>query len=94
VTGLSSTSAGGPGAASTAPDGLELAIDGFYDKVVQSALVPDGGEPMGIYKNLERLLAPAINQGLALKTEKKVFMISSSRKQRMNCFHQENFNVG
>jgi hypothetical protein len=94
VTGLSSTSAGGPGAASTAPDGLELAIDGFYDKVVQSALVPDGGEPMGIYKKLERFLTPAINQPKAWKIKLFLSMLSSSSKQHLYHPVQENFNVG
>ena len=64
--------AGGPGAASKSPDGLEQAIGGSNDKVVQAALVPAGGESMGKYKKLETLVAPAINQGLALKTEKKL----------------------
>jgi hypothetical protein len=35
--------AGGPGAASKSPDGLEQAIGGSNDKVVQAALVPAGG---------------------------------------------------
>jgi hypothetical protein len=46
------------------------------------------------YKKLETLVAPEINQGLALKTEKKAFMISSSRKQHLYHPVQEKFNVG
>jgi hypothetical protein len=49
---------------------------------------------MDKYKKLETLVAPAINQGLALKTEKKVFMFGSSRKQHLYHPVQENFNVG
>jgi len=49
---------------------------------------------MGIYKKLERFLAPAINQPKALKTEKKVFMFGSSRKQHLYHPVQEKFNVG
>jgi hypothetical protein len=49
---------------------------------------------MGIYKKLETLVAPAINQGLALKIKLFSSMLSSSRKQRMNYFHQDYFNVG
>jgi hypothetical protein len=62
--------------------------------MVKTGTFSAGGEPMGICKKLERFLAPAIKQGLALKTEKKVLMLSSSRKQHLNCFHQEKFNVG
>ena len=92
--GLSSTSAGGPGAASTAPDGLRRAFGGSNDKVVQAALVPAGGESMGKYKKLETLVAPEINQGLALKTEKKFLISSSSRKQHLYHPVQDYFNVG
>jgi hypothetical protein len=49
---------------------------------------------MGKYKKLETLVAPEINQGLALKIKLFSSMFSSSRKQHMNYFHQENFNVG
>jgi hypothetical protein len=49
---------------------------------------------MGKYKKLERFLAPAINQPKAWKIKLFLSMISSSRKQHMNCFHQENLNVG
>jgi hypothetical protein len=49
---------------------------------------------MGKYKKLERFLAPATNQGLALKTEKKFLISSSSRKQHLYHLVQDNFNVG
>jgi len=49
---------------------------------------------MGKYKKLERFLAPAINQGLALKTEKKFLISSSSRKQHLYHLVQDYFNVG
>jgi hypothetical protein len=49
---------------------------------------------MGKYKNLETLVAPAINQPKALKTEKKFLISSSSRKQHLYHLVQENFNVG
>jgi hypothetical protein len=62
--------------------------------MVKTGTFSAGGEPMGIYKKLERFLARAINQGLALKTEKKFLISSSSRKQHLNYFHQDYFNVG
>jgi uncharacterized HAD superfamily protein len=49
---------------------------------------------MGKYKKLETLVAPEINQGLALKTEKKFLISSSSRKQHLYHLVQDYFNVG
>jgi hypothetical protein len=62
--------------------------------MVKTGTFSAGGEPMGIYKKLERFLAPAINQPKAWKTEKKVFMFGSSRKQHLYHPVQEKFNVG
>jgi hypothetical protein len=62
--------------------------------MVKTGTFSAGGEPMGIYKKLETLVAPAIKQGLALKIKLFSSMISSSRKQHLYHLVQENFNVG
>jgi hypothetical protein len=62
--------------------------------MVKTGTFSAGGEPMGIYKKLERFLAPAINQPKALKTEKKFLISSSSRKQHLYHLVQDYFNVG
>lgn len=92
--GLAFTPSAAPGAASTAPDGQGRAFGGSSDWLVQATGFSAGGEPMGKYKNLETLVAPEINQPKDLKTIFFLSMFSSSRKQHMNYFHQENFNVG
>jgi hypothetical protein len=62
--------------------------------MVKTGTFSAGGEPMGIYKKLERFLAPAINQPKACKIKLFLSMLSSSRKQHLNYFHQDYFNVG
>tara|TARA_R110000868_G_scaffold395397_1_gene667049 strand:- start:120 stop:377 length:258 start_codon:yes stop_codon:yes gene_type:complete len=51
--GTAATSSAAPGSASTAPDGQGLAFGGSSDWLVQTTDFSAGGEPMGIYKNLE-----------------------------------------
>lgn len=86
--------AGGPGAASRWS--RRFVVDGERSggQLVKARIVPSGREPMGKYKKLERFLAPAINQPKAWKIKLFLSMVSSSRKQHLNCFHQEKFNVG
>ena len=83
-----------PGAASTAPDGQGRAFGGSSDWLVQTTGFSSGGWYMYKYKKLETFLAPAINQPKALKIKLFASMLSSSRKQHMNHYYQENFNVG
>ena len=86
--------AGGPGASSRWS--RRFVVDGQPSggQLVKARTVPSGGEPMGIYKKLERFLAPEINQPKTLKTEKKFLISSSSRKQHLYHLVQDYFNVG